>query len=302
MSVFEENDTNFGANLLFLNDDSEILLDLRRNCFGDGFWGLPGGKIKKGETIEQAIVREGKEECRVIIPEKAIKVVNIGQTINSRHMLQIGAVVHSYKGKIKNGIPDLCEKLEYFGKDNLPGNLFLGTEGNIKKFFSHQNYTLDANITPNAIRSNESVPILINLIIVDDNDKILLTRNIGGEDFQNWGLHNGRVKVGETIEEASTRIAYETLGLIVPEDEMVFNNFSMKIENGENIIQIGVIVRHKISEYISPLENQEAQYIHRKSFPGAIAIVNNPNLKNYYAGLFYSETPITQKLIYGPKN
>lgn len=42
--------------------ESQVLLVRRDNPPDAGFWGFPGGKIEAGETIEQAAVREVREE------------------------------------------------------------------------------------------------------------------------------------------------------------------------------------------------------------------------------------------------
>jgi len=288
MSVFEKDDTNFGVNLIIPQKDGTIPLMRRANCFGAGTWALFGGKIKQGETIEAAAQREGEEECGIIIPRSAIEVVNLGQTINSRHMLQVGVVVHSYKGKIKIMEPDLCDKLSYFKEETLPGKLFLGTVGNIHKFYKNQNYVLDEHISQNAVRSSKKMPISISLIIVDNDDRILLTRNISGLDSSIWGLNKGQVEEGETIEEATARIVCETLGIFVSKEETIFNNFWMEIENEQNIMHIGIVVCHDVKEHILPKSGQEIKYIHRKSFNGSAAILADRNLKNYYNNKFYS--------------
>lgn len=45
--------------------ESKVLLVRRANPPDAGRWGFPGGKIERGETIEQAAVRELLEETRV---------------------------------------------------------------------------------------------------------------------------------------------------------------------------------------------------------------------------------------------
>ncbi len=42
--------------------DKKILLAKRGTAVFKGYWALPGGKVDSGETIEQAVVREVREE------------------------------------------------------------------------------------------------------------------------------------------------------------------------------------------------------------------------------------------------
>lgn len=59
--------------LLFLLNDTEILLAMKKRGFGAGRYNGVGGKIETGETIEQALVRECQEEIGVT-PEQFDKV------------------------------------------------------------------------------------------------------------------------------------------------------------------------------------------------------------------------------------
>jgi len=55
-----------------INGNGEVLLQFKRRGFGIGKWNGPGGKVEPGETIEQAVIREVKEETGidVVNPEK----------------------------------------------------------------------------------------------------------------------------------------------------------------------------------------------------------------------------------------
>lgn len=55
-----------GVGVLVFKDD-QFLLICRGKSPGKGKWTLPGGMIELGETMEQAAVREIKEECGIEI-------------------------------------------------------------------------------------------------------------------------------------------------------------------------------------------------------------------------------------------
>ena len=57
-------------------EHKKILLLQRSNYidYYSGFWGYPGGRAEKGETAEQNVIREVKEECNLDFkPTKIIK-------------------------------------------------------------------------------------------------------------------------------------------------------------------------------------------------------------------------------------
>jgi len=53
---------NSRTTLCFLIDNSHVLLAMKKRGFGVGKWNGTGGKIEEGESIEQAAVRETREE------------------------------------------------------------------------------------------------------------------------------------------------------------------------------------------------------------------------------------------------
>ena len=51
--------------LALLNEENEVLVSLRKNREDyNGFWEFPGGKVEEGENIDQALIREVKEELK----------------------------------------------------------------------------------------------------------------------------------------------------------------------------------------------------------------------------------------------
>jgi 8-oxo-dGTP diphosphatase / 2-hydroxy-dATP diphosphatase len=53
----------------YVRDGERILLGLKKRRLGKGFWNGFGGRVEKGETIEEAAIREVKEEAGIDVRE-----------------------------------------------------------------------------------------------------------------------------------------------------------------------------------------------------------------------------------------
>lgn len=62
--------------LLFLRRDSDVLLAMKLRGFGAGRWNGVGGKVEYGESVEEALVREAREEISVT-PTRFEKVADL---------------------------------------------------------------------------------------------------------------------------------------------------------------------------------------------------------------------------------
>ena len=74
-----------GVAVALLNEKNEILLEKRSDC---GWWGVTGGKLDLGETVQDCAVREIKEECGVTIELKNLNLVGVYSNPKEGRILQ----------------------------------------------------------------------------------------------------------------------------------------------------------------------------------------------------------------------
>lgn len=101
---------------IILNEADEVLCALRSPEMSlSNYWEFPGGKIEAGETIQEAIIREIKEELDCEI--EALEVFN-DYTHEYEHVFVNLITVIC---KLANGIPTASEhaELKWVSKQNL---------------------------------------------------------------------------------------------------------------------------------------------------------------------------------------
>ena len=98
---------------------------------------FPGGHLEMGETVLETAKRETMEETSLDIDSfELISLANERRYLKSdgKHYLNVGVMGRYKGGEAKVMEPDKCEKWEWLGLDNLPSNLFEGTELVINNF------------------------------------------------------------------------------------------------------------------------------------------------------------------------
>jgi 8-oxo-dGTP diphosphatase len=114
------------AAIIFENDKGELLIYKRDNKPGIPFphyWDLIGGHVEEGETPEEALVREVKEEINFDLKD---------YRFFRKYVCMEGDVYpnikHIYSGKINLPVEEITlyegESLQYFSKEEIPGVKF----------------------------------------------------------------------------------------------------------------------------------------------------------------------------------
>ena len=84
--------------------DGKILLEKRGNDPGKGKWSIPGGKVELGESVEQTVIREVKEETGLEVekPEHVDIVDNV--VLDDKGRIEYHFVIIDYLVKLRGGI------------------------------------------------------------------------------------------------------------------------------------------------------------------------------------------------------
>lgn len=106
--------------LIFLRRENQVLLAMKKRGFGKDLYNGVGGKIEPGETIEQALLRETREEINVV-PMNYWKVAE-HDFINDSEQGQWRLYIHTYLCDEWQGEPSETEEMrpEWFEIDDIP--------------------------------------------------------------------------------------------------------------------------------------------------------------------------------------
>lgn len=120
--------------------DDEILLIKRNTRPFVGYWALPGGRMDPGETIEQTVVREVKEETGLTV--EIVKVVGEYVEVGVKDDVEYEYyptcfVVKPVGGELKKQDTEIQE-MQLFSLNALPLPLAFEHEKMIRDYVSHQ--------------------------------------------------------------------------------------------------------------------------------------------------------------------
>lgn len=133
-------DINMGVHA-FIVKENKILLSQRLKTKENKTYSLPAGHVKNNETLEEAIIREMKEELNIEILEENLELVCIAR---SGIYVNFGFLIKKFNGKIVNNEKDKVGELKFFDIENLP-EIFSGSKGLIELYKTNKVYDKNFN-------------------------------------------------------------------------------------------------------------------------------------------------------------
>jgi 8-oxo-dGTP diphosphatase len=118
---------------IIITDDKKIILIKRVFDPYKDYWALPGGIVEYGETVEEAAIREAKEETGLDIKiEKLIGVYSDPDRDPRGHFVSVCFLCKPVGGEIKTS--EETKEVKAFSKDEIKG---------IKLAFDHEKILRD---------------------------------------------------------------------------------------------------------------------------------------------------------------
>ena len=136
------NEVKVGVGVIIQNSDNKILLGLRSGSHGANTWGLPGGHVDFGETLEEAAIREVYEETNLKLQN--LKLISVADDImpnEGKHYISVGFVGKKYSGTLAIKEEEKCLQWQWFAADALPENIFTPSKKVIDNYMHEIIYT-----------------------------------------------------------------------------------------------------------------------------------------------------------------
>jgi 8-oxo-dGTP diphosphatase len=114
-----------GVCVIVTDEVGRILLGKRKNSYKAGWFGIPGGRVEPGESLEVCAKRELFEETR--LQATTIKYVGFVKEYQSgRDFIHFVFECPNWTGTVTTNEPDKCESWDWYSMSSLPEPIIPG--------------------------------------------------------------------------------------------------------------------------------------------------------------------------------
>jgi mutator protein MutT len=230
---------------MMFNDKGELFITKRsQNCKNErGHWEIPGGSVQFGETLEDAVKREVKEEYGVDV--EIVKQYPASDHIipaDKQHWAPTTFIVTIKSGQTPTIMePDKCDAIGWFPLNNLPTPLSIITRIDIARYLDEKNNRIKKTMACPHCGRYDNRGISVDALVVRDNEILLIKRGVE-PDKGKWGTPGGYVGWDESAEEAVVRELKEETGLVAESVEFLTVSSSPK-RHPQQVITIAYRVK-----------------------------------------------------------
>lgn len=134
--------TPYTACFVIIKRANKIAFVLRSNVdWMKGYYGLPSGKIEKGEPALQATCREAKEEVGVDIAPEQLKFLHVVDRHDEIDWVDFYFEAQQWQGEPYNAEPDMHSELAWLDPNNLPDNVIPSVRNALQAIDKGENYS-----------------------------------------------------------------------------------------------------------------------------------------------------------------
>ncbi|MEV0830163.1 NUDIX hydrolase [Nonomuraea rubra] len=113
-----------------------LLAQRQGTGYADGWWNLPSGHLEEGETIDQAVIREAREEIGITLQADALRFVHLCHFRNPEGQARMGTFfeARTWQGEPYNAEPHKCSRIAWFPFNQLPDQTYPYTAAGVAEY------------------------------------------------------------------------------------------------------------------------------------------------------------------------
>ena len=137
------------ASYLLIRRGNKLAFVLRSNTdWMKSHYGLPSGKVEKGESFTDAVIREAKEEIGIGIKPQDLKYVHTAHRHEETDWVDVYFEAVKWSGEPYNAEPQMHSDIAWLNPNDLPTNTIPATvfalkEIGLGKYYSEYGWTKD---------------------------------------------------------------------------------------------------------------------------------------------------------------